>query len=62
MLDKLETIDTIIYNNIINTISIESIENDTIILTKKKKSKTKKKREICRPVLFISDSSSSETE
>ena len=51
MLDKLETIDT-----------IESIENDTIILTKKKKSKTKKKREICRPVLFISDSSSSDTE
>jgi len=54
MLDKLETIDTID--------TIESIENDTIILTKKKKSKTKKKREICRPVLFISDSSSSETE
>lgn len=50
MLDKIESINTI------------NIETDTIIITKKKKKRGKKKREICRPILFISDSSSSDTE
>ena len=59
MLDKIESIDTI---NSIDTIRVETIETDTSIITKKKKKRTKKKRVICRPILFISDSSSSDTE
>ena len=49
MLDKTITIDTI------DTI-------DTIKTIIKKKKRTNKKRLICRPILFISDSSSSDTE
>ena len=55
MLDKIESKHT-------NSISIEDISNNTMTIIKKKKKKPKKKREICRPILFISDSSSSDTE
>lgn len=51
MLDKIEAIN-----------SIDTINIDTIVITKNKKNRSKKKRVICRPVLFISDSSSSDTE